>query len=240
MQNGKRNDITLAVLAGGAGTRMGGPKGSLIIQGRPILEYLLDCYAWTGPTMLVLAPDVDRPAGAERFSAVTSDPTAGLGPLQGILTALEQAMTQSALVTTVDMPGIAHAHLSWLSEQRSIHGVMTKHDGQVEPFPSLFRSSARPAIEQQLADQRRSVQGLLKLPGFIAIESPKDWRPDTWTNLNTPQDVMNFRTALDPSWRGRLARSLRLEPRLRGRDAHATVISAALNQFGIQHHLIVL
>ena len=35
-------DVTLAILAGGAGSRMGMPKAELRIGGRPILEHLLD------------------------------------------------------------------------------------------------------------------------------------------------------------------------------------------------------
>jgi molybdopterin-guanine dinucleotide biosynthesis protein A len=32
--------VTLAVLAGGAGSRMGKPKAELDVRGKPILEYL--------------------------------------------------------------------------------------------------------------------------------------------------------------------------------------------------------
>ena len=35
-------DVTLAVLAGGRGTRMGGPKGTLILGGKPILQHVVD------------------------------------------------------------------------------------------------------------------------------------------------------------------------------------------------------
>ena len=46
--NESLSDVTLAILAGGAGSRMGMPKGQLILNGRPILEYLLDHLDWPG------------------------------------------------------------------------------------------------------------------------------------------------------------------------------------------------
>src|SRR6478609_398221 len=44
--------ITLAILAGGRGSRMGKPKSHLRLHGRPILEYLLQRLAWPGPKLL--------------------------------------------------------------------------------------------------------------------------------------------------------------------------------------------
>ena len=49
------SNVTLAILAGGEGSRMGKPKGHLEIAGKPILAYLLDQIGWPGPTMLVTA-----------------------------------------------------------------------------------------------------------------------------------------------------------------------------------------
>src|SRR3954453_21857241 len=109
MNEESRNpDPTLAVLAGGAGSRMGGPKASLQIQGHPILRYLAEQFAWRGRTMLVLAPDTDCPPASDRFDLVFFDPIAGVGPLRGVLTALEHATSDIVVIPTVDMPGIQH------------------------------------------------------------------------------------------------------------------------------------
>src|SRR5690349_20303809 len=108
------SDITLAILAGGEGSRMGKPKGALVIHGQPILEYLLDRFDWPGPTMLVTAPGREHPPGHEKFSREVVDPVFGAGPVRGILTALEHATTSIVVITTVDMPSIERTHLEWL------------------------------------------------------------------------------------------------------------------------------
>src|SRR5690348_14005110 len=99
-------ETTLAILAGGAGTRMGGPKSALVVRGKPILGYLLDQLRWPGPTMLVTAPGCEQPLGANRFDREVRDPVAGLGPLRGVLTALQNASTDIVVVSTVDAPNV--------------------------------------------------------------------------------------------------------------------------------------
>ena len=91
------HDVTLAVLAGGEGSRMGRPKGELLVRGRPILVHLVEQLAWRGPTLLVTAPGRERPAGGERFDREVVDAVAGEGPLRGLLTALEAATTEIVL-----------------------------------------------------------------------------------------------------------------------------------------------
>src|SRR3954463_11699786 len=105
MQAGSEN-ITWAVLAGGEGIRMGRPKGDLEINGLPILRYLLQRVEWSGPTLLVTAPGRERPPAHYDFDREVVDPAAGLGPLRGVLTAIEAAQTESLVVSTVDMPGL--------------------------------------------------------------------------------------------------------------------------------------
>ena len=176
---------------------MGGPKAFLEINGQPILRYLLERFEWPGSTMLVLAPGMDHPPGVEGFAQVLSDPVTGVGPLRGVLTALEWIVTEMVVVATVDMPGITREQLSWMAQQLferpEAAGVMARHaNGQIEPFPSAYRTSARAIIAEQLDQQRRSVHGLLQHTHFASIQFPHDWPDETWVNLNTPQDLGAF------------------------------------------------
>src|SRR3954467_6767125 len=98
MRGSKTPATTLVILAGGAGSRMGKPKGGLLIDDRPILEYLLDRFRWPGPTLLVTAPGREHPPGCQRFDLEAVDPVSDAGPLRGILTALENATTDQVVV----------------------------------------------------------------------------------------------------------------------------------------------
>ncbi len=193
-------ETTLAILAGGAGSRMGAPKARLQLHGRPILEYLLQRFDWKGPTMLVTAPGFERPPGFERFGREVFDPIAGIGPLRGVLTAIEQSETEIVVVATVDMPMITGEQLSWIVNQLvdrpELLGAMSSRIASsvehIEPFPSAFRKSARTTIELQISQQRRSVRGLLNGEGFATLPIPRSWPEDLWLNLNTPADLVTF------------------------------------------------
>ena len=185
----KASDITLAILAGGEGSRMGKPKGELVLRGRPMLEYLLERFDWPGPTMLVTAPGRAHPPGWEKFSREVVDPVSGQGPLRGILTALENATTEIVVVTPVDMPFVERTHLEWMVDQLGDSlGVMSSHEDQVEPFPSAFSTNAIDVIREHLERNGRVFQ-LTKLDRFKCVAAPSDWTPKLWTNLNTPSDL---------------------------------------------------
>ncbi len=188
---------TLAVLAGGQGSRMGRPKGLLTVGGVPVLARLLARLAWPGPTLLVTAPGRERPPAGDRFDAEAVDPVAGQGPLRGVLTALETAASAVVVVVVVDMPGVTAAQVQWLAGQLGQGlGVMCDRDDggrrQVEPFPLAVRTAATDAVRRRLAAGRRSVHGLAGEPGFAVHPAPGDWPASAWANLNTPADAARF------------------------------------------------
>ena len=190
------SDITLAVLAGGQGSRMGKAKGEIRIDGRPILECLLGKLHWPGPTMLVTAPGREHPPKYELFDVEVIDAVAGEGPLRGLLTALENLTTPLLAVTTVDMLGVGRAQLIWLAEQlqsrQGALGMMCRRNAQVEPFPSAYRAEATNTVRSRLTSGRASVFGLSEQLGFETVNAPGNWDDAVWINLNSPADVLTF------------------------------------------------
>jgi molybdenum cofactor guanylyltransferase len=194
-------DTTLAILAGGEGSRMGKPKALLTLGTEPILQYLLSRFCWPGQTMLVTAPQREHPPGWQLFSSEVCDPSSGGGPLRGILTALEHLSTPLLLVLTVDMPAIRLPHclpiLDHLRQNPAAMGVMMRRTvggaPRIETFPCALRLGARPVIASRLAGQQRSVHRLLEEPGFTSIEAPADWEEGIWTNLNHPEDLRMYK-----------------------------------------------
>jgi molybdopterin-guanine dinucleotide biosynthesis protein A len=191
--------ITLAVLAGGAGARMGRAKALLRVDGRPILDDLFERFAWPGPTLLVTAPGRERPPGGERFGREVVDPQAGLGPLRGVLTALEGLQTALLVVTALDMPGIGRTQAEWLARQlhdaAQLQGLMTEHVTGAglrrEPLPLALRAGAKLIVAAHLAAGRRSLRGLASEAAF-AVVTPPPWPESVWANLNTPADGQAF------------------------------------------------
>jgi molybdopterin-guanine dinucleotide biosynthesis protein A len=179
---------------------MGKHKGMLSVGGEPILTYLLDRLGFAGPKMLVTAPGRGHPPGWDQFDREVSDPVARGGPLQGVLTALNESTTEENIILTVDMPEVTSDALAWLMERfcarRDALAMMNRRTaaGQeiVEPFPLCCRKAAAPVITRRLATGRRAMHLLLEEPGFIAEPVPEDWPATLWTNLNNPSDLHEF------------------------------------------------
>jgi molybdopterin-guanine dinucleotide biosynthesis protein A len=112
---------TLAILAGGEGSRMGIPKAEIQLEGQPILTHLIQRIGWPGPTLLVTAPGREQPPSVECFAREAADPVSGQGPLRGVLTALEHSDTVLVIVATVDMPAITSVQLTYLGEMLRQH-----------------------------------------------------------------------------------------------------------------------
>lgn len=194
------SEITLAVLAGGKGTRMGRPKSLLQLGGRPILEYLLDRWQWAGPKILVTSPGLEHPPAWERFDREVVDEVADQGPLRGVLTALENSKSLITLAVTVDMPHISGEQLQWLAQmsrgRQDLVGMMCRRGdhgtASIEPFPSIFSAAAAQQLRQRLAAGQLSVMKLLDDPGFAAVDAPSGWDRRTWLNLNRIEDLRAF------------------------------------------------
>ena len=189
------NNVMLAVLAGGEGSRMGRPKAELRVGGLPILEYLLRQWNWPGARVLITAPGREHPPGCEAFDREISDPVAGQGPLRGVLTALELCgKTEAVVVATCDMPLVTREMLTKLIEHlnsdTTLVAAMMNSENGVEPFPMALRPGIRDEVRARLERNERSVRSVAELPSVAAIPGPAD--AGVWTNLNRPGDSARF------------------------------------------------
>ena len=193
----------MAVLAGGESSRMGELKSELRINGQPILEFLLHRWKWTDPTLLVTAPGRQHPTGWQSFDREVVDEIPRQGPLRGIVTALENSLhAQAVIVATCDMPLITRAMLEHLVEalmtNENASAVMSKHDGQIEPFPIIMRTAMLDPLHERLRSADRSIHSLVGIENVLIIDAPPTWDERVWTNLNSPHDYERFLADHEP------------------------------------------
>lgn len=199
---------TLAIIGGGAGTRMGGPKHRLLIGERPILAVVAEHIGWRGPTLFVSGGPDECPAGQDRVDRVVTDRVPGEGPLRGMLTALEQCHTPAMVAVPVDMPALYGVHVRWLLDRAAELScaflfLRRKSVGRwrLEPFPMFSLRSASPIIEGQLYAGERSIKSLAELPVSRIVDAPDHWGEAVWANLNTP-DQASAHGAMFSTWPG--------------------------------------
>ena len=181
--------MTLAVLAGGEGRRMGAPKDLLLVNRKPVLAALLERVGWRGPTVLVGPHGGRVPPGHEAFDEIVSDAAPDQGPLRGVLSALGASVGGDiTVVMPVDMPGLEREHLEWvgqqLAERKSAVGMMLRRGERIEPFPSAFRVAAAAVIHGRLDSGRLSVHDLATGEHVEAVCPPREWGESVWRNVN--------------------------------------------------------
>jgi molybdopterin-guanine dinucleotide biosynthesis protein A len=185
--------MALAILAGGASSRMGRDK-ALLADGRgPLLERLAGLGRARGLPVLVIGHA--RPAGW-RDSAVRFLPDAepGQGPLGGLATALAHAPL--VLLLACDLPRLDDRALGWLLDEIATgplgDGVVVTHAAGLEPLFAVYAERCRPRLAEALARGERALHRFIAGGDFRLVTAP-DWLVAQLANANTPEDWQRLR-----------------------------------------------
>jgi molybdopterin-guanine dinucleotide biosynthesis protein A len=185
------------VLAGGRSTRMGADKAALRVAGRTQLEQ----------AMALLAPRVER-----AFVSVRADQRAdplrapfeqiedgreNLGPIAGIIAALERHPDHAWLVLACDLPLLDAATLDHLVRWRAPHRLATafrsSHDRLPEPLCAVYEPASRAALEAHIAAGRNCPRKFLMSADVELLDEPN---PRALDNANTPEEYASAMSAL--------------------------------------------
>ena len=177
--------LTLGLLAGGRGTRLGGlDKAWLRRGGVPQVLRLAGRFAGECGVVLVSA-NVHTHRYADAGLHAVADVTPGLGPLGG-LDALARACTTPWLLTLpVDLVD-ANDCLPRTLASAGGDGAVARDDDGLQPLVALYRVGAmRQAVADAIASNDYSVQAMqarMHLPEVV-------FSGFRFGNLNTPEDL---------------------------------------------------
>lgn len=182
------------VLAGGRSRRMGSDKALLLKDGETQLSRavsLLDKHV----DRVFVSTRADQAGDPERARyAQIIDRYDDLGPVAGILSALESNDGVSWLVLACDLPNIDDETIAVLIERCSAKQPVTAYesvnDGLPEPLCAIYRPAARAMIENYVA------RGIV-CPRKMLIDSDIDLltqpSPGALHNINSPDDLTGTR-----------------------------------------------
>lgn len=172
-------DVTVAVLAGGLGSRIGGDKAMVALGGRPLIAYPLQAAHHAGLDAVVVAKSTTKLPPLE--VPVILEPDNPTHPLLGVITALDKLPAVIAL--PCDMPFVDPADLAALAAMAADVAILSP--GQ--PFPSLYRRSQLTVLRQaiQAGASVRSTQA----QSSLAPESAASMDPVSQLTINTSADL---------------------------------------------------
>lgn len=176
-----------AVLAGGAGRRIGGDKATVPVAGRPLLLHALGAVTRVArPVAVVARAESALPPLPEGVTRV-DEPDGVRHPLAGVVHALEQA-GGPVLVCAADLalldPGTLRVILVAAALAPDAPAVVPRTGKQLQVLCALYRPAALPGLRARAEDARAQdvVTGLGAAVVPFADDTP-------FFNVNTPEDV---------------------------------------------------
>ena len=176
-----------AILAGGAGSRMGEPKATVDLAGRPLLAYAVAAARAAG-----LAPFVVAKEGTELPELDCSlliEPDAPRHPLTGIVAALEHAGTP-IVVLACDAPLVPPDLLAALASARS--PLAMPEDPRPQPLVARYSPSLLDRLRAARDADRPLVEVCESIGGLRLGESRLELLGDPeemFANANEPADL---------------------------------------------------
>jgi molybdopterin-guanine dinucleotide biosynthesis protein A len=210
---GPRSGVSGIVLAGGRGSRFGGPKLEADLRGRPLVQHAIGAVAEVADeVVVVVAPGVDVPLSVLPIPIrLVHDSEPDAGPLVGLVEGLRTAGEGRAIVVGGDMPSLVPAVLVEMLRQLEASGaraVILEAPGDGSPasdrppprqtLPLALRvEDAAVAAEAAVARGKRALQAMLD--DLVLSEVPRDaWRridPEaaTLVDVDEPADLDRLR-----------------------------------------------
>ena len=178
------------VLSGGQSKRMGRDKALLERDGQSQLAYIAGLLEDHVDRVFVSTREDQKDEPERRQFDQVVDHYDDMGPLAGILSAMEDYPAVDWLVVACDLPNIDAATVRELLDNRSSQHPFTaytsSHDGLPEPLCAFYRASS-------LALIRRFAEEGIHCPRKILIRSDthllEQRDPASLDNVNTPRDL---------------------------------------------------
>ncbi len=178
------------VLAGGKSRRMGSDKALLSRNGQSQLAFAVELLRRCVDRVFV-STRADQSGEAERrqFEQVV-DRYDDLGPVAGILSAMEEHPDVDWLVVACDLPNIDEQTLRYLLEHRDTNrpfvAYRSSHDDLPEPLCAVYRSGSASVVKAFTDDGLLCPRKILIRSDTLLLVQPN---PRALDNVNTPADL---------------------------------------------------
>jgi molybdopterin-guanine dinucleotide biosynthesis protein A len=178
------------VLAGGQSKRMGQDKALLRIDGETQLSRAVQLLEPLVDRVFVSAraDQMDEPERKKYRQIV--DRYRDLGPLAGILSAMEEHPDASWLVLACDLPHVDELTVRHLLDSRSpdqpFSAYTSSHDGLPEPLCAFYSAGSYSIVKAFADDGVICPRKILIRTDTQLLEQPN---PESLHNINTPEDL---------------------------------------------------
>lgn len=181
--------ISTVILAGGLGTRIGGAKGLQLLQGRALIDWVLEIVSRQSDEVLINVNDA-HDAYMCFGHRIISDQTPGwAGPLAGLQSAMHCARHDWVACVPCDTPYLPDDLLIRLfaaGKTDATEAAVAITEGRRQPTIALYHKRVLPSLDTYLSSGGRKVtdwQNTLRLSKVIFDNA------HAFTNINSNDDL---------------------------------------------------
>jgi len=186
----RKQDLTAVILAGGMARRMGGQnKGLIELNGRPLIEYIIDALQPQVDHIVISANRNLQEYRRYSYPVVTDIIGGYLGPLFGMASGLKTCDSDLILTVPCDSPFVPPVLASRLGAamiDNPIDITVAKDNERIQPVFAMIRRSTLPGLLAYLKNGGRKIETWYTEHPMVLVDF-SDW-PDAFININTPED----------------------------------------------------
>ena len=184
------------VMAGGRSARMGSDKYALDLHGAPQARHCSVLLGRLVERVFISVHPGQKEDDALAGLSCIEDRYADVGPMCGVLSAMEREPGAAWLVLACDLPFLDDEALRILLDGRDRARMATTFmasDGFLEPLCAVYEPAIAPFLLQRLDEGRYSLRGVLTDCDVRMLCVPDD---HMLMNVNTPEELAEVRARL--------------------------------------------
>jgi molybdopterin-guanine dinucleotide biosynthesis protein A len=174
------------ILAGGKSSRMNEDKGLMLLDGKPMIQYVIDVLKPLVNDLIIISNNPDY----EQFGyLIYSDLIKEKGPLVGIYTGLFYSESETNIVLSCDVPYVNEDLLSFLLKEHKNHQITIPTKGErTHQLIGVFSKSCEPVFGISLEkDELKLLEAFKNLN--LNIVDANHFETQLFKNINSQNDL---------------------------------------------------
>ena len=179
-------EFTAIILAGGKSIRMGEDKGLMFLNGKPMIQHVIDVVQALTHRIIIISNNSDY----KKFNyPIFNDSVKNKGPLGGLLTGLENSTTAKNLVLSCDAPYVNKALIELLLfNSKNYDVVIPIKDKQTHQLIGVYDKNCLPILKKKIANNNLKIKTAIQEMNYKIIDA-NHIDTHVFHNINTKEDV---------------------------------------------------
>jgi len=187
--------MTSIILAGGKGSRLGRSKALQVIEGKSLIQWVIDCLAILSTEIIIATAHGEAiPCSSAVKIKTVADIYPGKGPLVGIYSGLIASSSSRAIVVGCDTPFLSAGLLEYMTQICSTFDIVVPRiKNKLEPLCAVYSRNCSGLIQGLLEQDELRIRKLFSMVKVKYVEEDEINRFDpehlSFFNINSQDDL---------------------------------------------------